>query len=222
MHGMQFVWKQSRHSKNYIVRYNATLLELLQRKFVKRKYDRYAKESVNSYTQRYNAKWNELRYATEAEHRLPTKRKLVLQIKKESAIRTYINGLREEYANRVEDAMSRSIDEARTKALTIELRNREQQQCQRRDVTTKAPPQRTLPFNKSSTPPRTVTYPRPSETTQRTSILQCTYCKRYGHSEANCFRKHQNFQLRQNQGRPPPRANRTETKDENQESTDPE
>ena len=65
---MQFVWKQSRHSKNYIVRYNATLLELLQRKFVKRKYDRYAKESVNSYTQRYNAKWNELHYATEAEH----------------------------------------------------------------------------------------------------------------------------------------------------------
>ena len=33
----------------------------------------------------------------------------MLQIE-ESAIRTYINGLREEYANRVEDAMSRSID----------------------------------------------------------------------------------------------------------------
>ena len=57
-------------------------------------------ESVNSYTQRYNAKWNELRYAIEAQHRLPTKRKLVLQTEEEYAIRTYINGLREEYANR--------------------------------------------------------------------------------------------------------------------------
>lgn len=155
-------------------------------------------DSVQLYNQRFRHVFNELKYAIQAEHSGTIARKIILQVEEKSANKRYIMNLRDEIGLQVQSLKPDSISKAQQEALEVETWHREEHRFRIANQITKFQT-RQIPAGLTKRPPPPSAMPSTGRTqrdppnhslplSQRTGLV-CSFCKRPGDTENQCYSK---------------------------------
>lgn len=179
-------------------------------------------ETIQNYNIRFRQVVNELKYAVQAAHSLPMKRRIAIDLEEEECLKKYLLNLRREIGLQVKAQKPSSLAEAQNNAIEMEMWLKEAQPSTftRNSTTFKTPIKHNpLILTKQFIPQKSqANINVQNKISQNRSAMNCHKCGKLGHFANQCFVK-TNFQQGQYLKRPPDQAIRNiqEEKEEEQQ-----
>ena len=165
-------------------------------------------ESVQSFSTRYRQIFNELKYAVQAAHKNPMKRRIAMDIEEAECLKKYLMNLRKEIGLQVKAEKPTTLTEGQNSAIEMELWLKESQSHTAiRTNNTFKPPLRTNILAPTK-PANTTSVGASSSRTLTQSTIDknkqnCHKCGTPGHYATQCHVENTNFRIGQHSNRPP-------------------